>query len=667
MRGEEEFEPHLGRMRARGRGRAPRYVARVLAAANLARGVGGAASVSRRGKGSRGRGAGVGRLLANGGRATPSRRVTIKARIVRLAGKGAPGAIAHLRYLQRDGTTREGERGQLYDPHSDAANGKQFLARGVDDRHQFRLIVSAEDGAEYEDLKPLTRRLMAQAEVDLGTRLEWVAVDHHNTGHPHTHILLRGIDQNGRDLVIGRDYLSHGLRGRACELVELDLGPPSPRQDLERARREMTAERLTSLDQTLEHQADAHGVVSSHGRTTLDQALRAGRLAKLQALGLAKPLGAGRWRLRDDLEPTLRALGERGDIIRTMQREFARIGEARAASEQAIYDPGAADARPLIGRVVARGLADEHRDHVYLIIDATDGRAHYVPIGRGAIDDEADLFGEGRGLAGATVRIEPLKPGARPADRTIAAVAAANGGYYDSEAHRRHDPNASPAFIEAHVRRLEAVRKSCRAAERDASGGWTIPPDYLNRVAVDEKAKLRGRAVKVAIVTTMPLADLAVADGATWLDRELVSPSSFVAREAGFGADVHGALARRRQWLVEQGLIDPAKVGTAAPEGVLQQLQRREIEATSARLSREVGLPFSATSGTASVSGTYRRSVDLVSGRFALIERAHDFTLLPWRPALERARGKAIVAELRGERLSWSLGRSSKGMVRDDF
>src|SRR5438552_5887455 len=33
-----------------------------------------------------------------------------------------------------------------------------------------------------------TRDLMRQMETDLGTKLDWIAVDHHNTGHPHTHI-----------------------------------------------------------------------------------------------------------------------------------------------------------------------------------------------------------------------------------------------------------------------------------------------------------------------------------------------------------------------------------------------------------------------------------------------------------------------------------------------
>src|SRR3546814_10751875 len=86
-------------------------------------------------------------------------------------------------------------------------------------------IVSAEDGAEYPDLKPYIRRLMAQAEQDMGTKLDWVAVDHFNTERPHTHIVLRGIDDRGDNLIIAREYISHGLRERASELVTLDLGP----------------------------------------------------------------------------------------------------------------------------------------------------------------------------------------------------------------------------------------------------------------------------------------------------------------------------------------------------------------------------------------------------------------------------------------------------------
>jgi type IV secretory pathway VirD2 relaxase len=148
-------------------------------------------------------------------------------------------AGAHLRYIQRDGVTREGERGRLYDGRGDEADGKAFLDRADGDRHQFRFIVSAEDGAEYEDLKPFTRRLMARMEEDLGTKLDWVAVDHYNTGHPHTHILVRGGDDRGKDLIIARDYITTGFRERAAEIVSLDFGPRSDGEIEDRLRREI--------------------------------------------------------------------------------------------------------------------------------------------------------------------------------------------------------------------------------------------------------------------------------------------------------------------------------------------------------------------------------------------------------------------------------------------
>jgi len=236
---DEDFEPRLGRQRSRGGGkRARRYLSSVVAAAARAGGKSGAHS--RRFDGSRiGRGAGMGRLLSSRDRlgAWRARRAVVKARLVRLGARGLPAARAHLRYIQRDGVTREGEPGQLYARDLDQADGKAFLERSGGDRHQFRFIVSLEDGAEYPDLKPYVRRLMGQIEADLGTRLDLVAVDHFNTGHPHTHIMLRGVDARGANLVIAREYIGHGIRARAEELATLDLGPRTDQEIEARLRR----------------------------------------------------------------------------------------------------------------------------------------------------------------------------------------------------------------------------------------------------------------------------------------------------------------------------------------------------------------------------------------------------------------------------------------------
>ncbi|WP_439374766.1 DUF3363 domain-containing protein [Bradyrhizobium sp. DASA03120] len=57
-----------------------------------------------------------------------------------------------------------------------------------------------------------------------------------------------------------------------------------------------------------------------------------------------------------------------------------------------------------------------------------------------------------------------------------------------------------------------------------------------------------------------------------------------------------------------------------------------------------------------SLTGVHRRMLTLNSGRYALIERSHDFALVPWRPVLERARGQFVTASVGGEGISWSIG-----------
>src|SRR5216683_5779690 len=202
--------------------------------------------LSTAGKGSgrfnaRGRGASVAAALKNrspwsrdGGVRTRARRVAVKARIVKLnpqrgATRGrqfvsAKAVDAHLRYLERDGVTKDGEKGQVYSVERDLEDGRAFLDRGRDDRHQFRFIVSAENGVDLADPRETTRDLMKQMEADLGTKLDWIAVDHHNTGHPHTHIIVRGITDDGKTLNVAGDYIAYGIRERASEIVTRELG-----------------------------------------------------------------------------------------------------------------------------------------------------------------------------------------------------------------------------------------------------------------------------------------------------------------------------------------------------------------------------------------------------------------------------------------------------------
>jgi len=394
-------------------------------------------------------------------------------------------------------------------------------------------------------------------------------------------------------------------------------------------------------------------MVVSADRDPFRQSLRAGRLHKLASMDLAENVSGGRWQLADDLEGTLRALGERGDIIRTMQRELTARNLQRPWLGRGLFGAGETDTRPIVGRVIARGLADEHRDRHYLLVDGVDGHAHYVDIGRG--DAVAPI------AEGAVVRVSARSPEVRDADLVVAEVAAANGGRYSADLHLRHDPSATQTFAEAHVRRLEAMRRAGAGAERAADGSWTIPADHVDRGAAYEARRHRDRPVEVETLSARPLDQLRDVDAATWVDRELASPSPLPIRDAGFGRDVRAAMAARQQWLVGQQLaeVDGDRIRLRA--NAIMMLQRRELLRAGDDLASELRKPLVEARTGDVIEGRLIRKVELTSGRYALVERAKDFTLVPWRSALENQLGKAASGIMRADGVSWKFGRGRSG------
>jgi type IV secretory pathway VirD2 relaxase len=378
---DDEFNVRLGRIGNRGRSES--FVNQVLRAARKAGYNGSAAGRrggTRYGHSTFGRGRtafGRSRLFA------AQRRVVVKARVVRHRGRAFRSAplSAHIAYLERDGVTRDGARGHMFGAAEDRGDAMGFARRGLDDRHHFRFVVAPEDAAEMTDLKAFTRDLVAQMERDLGTRLDWVAVDHWNTDNPHVHLLVRGVAEDGSDLVISRDYMSHGLRSRAEELVSAELGPKPEHEIRSVLERDVEAERWTRLDAAIRMAADDAGFIDLRPENPgVDdpevRRLAVGRLQRLERMGLATAAGSGRWMLGLDAERTLRDLGMRGDIIKTMHRAFTERGQDRGIADYMI-DAGPSSSR-IIGRLVDTGLHDELTGEAYAVIDGTDGRAHHV-------------------------------------------------------------------------------------------------------------------------------------------------------------------------------------------------------------------------------------------------------------------------------------------------
>ncbi|MCO1809696.1 DUF3363 domain-containing protein [Pseudomonas aeruginosa] len=585
-----------------------------------------------------------------GAKLTPmSRRVTIKTLLVNHQ-RASPQSLAkHLRYIERDGVGRDGEPGQAYRPQTDMADLDAFKERCADDRHHFRFILSPEDGAELEDLRTYTRHLMQRMEADLGAGLDWVAVNHWNTDNPHTHIVVRGRDDTGKDLIIAGDYIAVGFRHRAAELATEWLGPRTELEIQQTLQREVEQERWTSLDRTLKREmgeAGGDGLVHTERlnepRLQRRRLLLIGRLQRLQRLGLADETRPGTWAVHADAEKTLCALGERGDIIRTMQR--AMRGEPR---ELAVFEPGD-DGRTILGRVAAKGLADELRDRGYLVIDGVDGKAHYVALN--ARDELANY------PTGAVVEVKGSAD-VRAADRNIAALA--SDGLYRTDHHLaiaqgQVVPGRDPQeVVAAHVRRLEALRRA-GIVERVAEGLWRVPGDLPEQGQRYDAQRLGGVAVELK--SHLPIERQARVIGATWLDQQLIGGGSGLG-DLGFGAEAKQAMQQRADFLAEQGLAERRGQRVILARNLLGMLRNRELAQAAKDIAGETGLEHRPVADGQRVAGIYRRSVMLASGRYAMLDDGIGFSLVPWKPVIEQRLGQPLAAIVRGSGVCWEIGR----------
>lgn len=576
--------------------------------------------------------------IAGRGLTGNARRVVIKMRLVRLDAAGSKSGARHLRYIERDGTGRDGEAGRAFGPVADAVDLDDFRERCAEDRHQFRLIVAPEDGDQLGDLRSYTRALMRRMERDLGTELEWLAVEHWDTDNPHIHLVLRGRDDQGQDLVIARDYIAKGMRQRACELATEWLGPRTDREIAQSSRHDIGQPRWTQLDRALQAQL-RDGEVDLRDLPADTRLLLRGRLQHLVTMELAKPIGRDTWSLYPDFDTTLRAMGERGDIIRTMQR--ALTGRDR---EFAIFD-ASRQASQVIGRIAASGLADELHDRGYLIVDGLDGRAHYVALAAGS--DIADY------PRGGIVEVRPTS--ARDIDKSIGANA--HGGIYRRDvviAELRAQGAANPeAAVQAQVRRLEALRRA-RLVERISDGTWQIPPDLAVRGQAYDARRLDG--AQTILHTPLGLDQQQRAVGSTWLDQQLVA-RRLPEGEKGFAPEVRDALKVRADFLIEQGLAERRGQRIVLGRDLLATLRQRELRTFAEREAAALGKPYQPASDGQTVTGTYRRSVQLVSGRMAVLDTESGFSLVPWRAVIDKQLGRSISATVTGSRVSFAWNR----------
>ena len=304
-------------------------------------------------------------------------RVVVKALVSRHAGKGADRAAAlakHVIYLGRSGAGLDSARPEFFDRERDGLRPQSEIDHWCDDRHHFRFIISPEHGDRLE-LRSYVREVMRRVSADLGEpHLKWVGTCHYDTDQPHAHVLVRGQRDDGRDLVIPRDYMGYGFRARAQEVAQERLGDLSRVEAERRIWKETEANRFTGFDRRLIASADRDGMVQDGvGANDAWSALTRGRLRHLEGLGLATRVGR-RYRLDGDMEMSLRTLQARRDIIRTLnQRRLEGAWDIRAMSQGSVR-----------GVVVKAGFHDEAGSAPFVVVRDPAGLEHYARLRTGS-------------------------------------------------------------------------------------------------------------------------------------------------------------------------------------------------------------------------------------------------------------------------------------------
>ena len=282
---------------------------------------------------------------------------------------------AHGRYISRDSAAGENSQERGFGSAGPDIDIPKTLGiwQADGDPRLFKLIISPEFDDRL-DLEAHTRNLMERMERDLGTKLEWTAIIHRNTEHPHVHVALRGIDENGAALRLPREYIQGGIRRHAEELATAQLGYRTQLDAEEAQRREVHQPRFTSLDRAIKNA----GQPSPDGaRINVTGDLRSAfakkRLIVLAEMGLAEHVTANSWHVHANFE----------HILREMQKTADRQ-KALASHRALMSDPNllfqVTDIRKieqLRGRVLGHG-EEESTGRTYMLLEGDDRKVHFI-------------------------------------------------------------------------------------------------------------------------------------------------------------------------------------------------------------------------------------------------------------------------------------------------
>ena len=610
--------------------------------------------LARRLSGFKGRGKVRGR--ESGGR---RQRVVVKALVSRHKAGKARGSISrHASYLGRESASADGKPGVFYDASREQVNARKEVVTWAEDRHHFRLIVSPEHGKDIPDMTAYVREVMRRVQRDLDTKLEWVAVNHHNTDNPHAHVMIRGRREDGADLVIPRRYISYGIRDRASEVATELLGERSAMEVRSANAKEVEAERFTSLDRMIERHLERGGGPGENrngwidvspkrgphiGFGADDRELVVGRLQFLERLELAHKGRGTRWEVEENFSQVLRELGARNDVIHQL---YASLGNEAGQVER--MNAGTTPSKPVSGIVIARGSVDEIGEDRFIVVRDSVGRSHYGRVRDGESYRELQIGSLAELGAGSERRREVAEQ--------IVSVARANDGIYSAEAHQSAvrvsaegaNQRQAASIVRSATARLGFVAGHEESGVRAVDDGkYAVDSETFGKFS--QRGIGRSSRTDVRTIEAHTLAEQVQARAVTWLDRQAFGDRPD-ARFTGHPA-VEEAVQRRREWLTSSGYADVTADGKAALRAdALSALAREERDDVASKLAQKYDLPVVELTANEEVTGDYRGTQQLHGGKLAVVVTDDAVIVGRVRKTPDIAKGSTVTLSRAGDR-----------------
>lgn len=603
-------------------------------------------------------------------------RVVVKARYVKhkagsmKAGGGAASLRDHLKYISRDAAGKDGEKAVLFNEQDEGLDRKGFLELCKDDRHHWRFIVSPENGHQIEDFHGYIRNVMKLVEKDLETSLEWRATVHYDTDDVHAHVIVRGVNDRGEDLVIGQDYVKEGFRRRAQEVATELLGERSLEEIRKSQEKEVEALRVTSLDRFMEKQRGDDRTLdvrakSNFGKSIFYEGLIKGRLRFLAASGLAFEQPPGIYTLKEDYQDDLRQIAQKNEAVK---RLYPKIQDQARLDALSVYALKEGQGPEVTGRIVDKGIMDELYDRKFVVVEDMGAKLHFVAVGEARSYDKAEK--------GSLVTIKPGSQSTGKADQNIKMIADMNGGLYDAAVHRTHvekemkfiPEEDREQYVDYHLKRLETLEKNEIVKVQDG-GRYEIPADVIAQgeeltKKINEREKKRYYP-HLNILSAEPIEHLVHAEKKTWLDRELYKQAK-KCPSIPYDAGVSQALAERRDWLVKNDLAIIQSNGEFALRGkALQQLDTMEVYAAGRKLAKKFGVEFSDKRVKIDQPVQYGGFVNLGTGTWAIVSQGKELQLarVEIEPKLERG-DMAVLKQIEGKMELQKVPTRAKAKVR---